>query len=76
MVMVDKLTKDVHFIPMRSTHKETVSTKTYIVAMSPLSLSYLLAPKMNQSLWFHFAVDSMVICSFLHFVLISSSVKT
>jgi hypothetical protein len=36
----------------------------------------LLAPKMNQSLWFHFVVDSMVIGSFLHFVLSSSSGKT
>jgi hypothetical protein len=36
----------------------------------------LLAPKMNQSLWFHFVVDSMVIGSFLQFVLSSSSGKT
>jgi hypothetical protein len=36
----------------------------------------VLAPKMNQSLWFHFVVDSMVIGSFLQFVLSSSSGKT
>jgi hypothetical protein len=39
-------------------------------------LTLLLAPKMNQSLWFHFVVDSMVIGSFLQFVLSSSSGKT
>jgi hypothetical protein len=34
---------------------------------SPFQIVYgmLLAPKMNQSLWFHFVVDSMAIGSFL-----------
>jgi hypothetical protein len=33
----------------------------------------LLAPKMNQSLWLHFVVDSMAIGCFLKFFFLSSS---
>jgi hypothetical protein len=56
MVVVDKLTKDAHFIPVKTTHKETNITKIYMKEISrlhgvPKAIVSDRDPKFTSNLW-------------------------
>jgi hypothetical protein len=70
------LTRRIHNLVELQQDREQLMEKTELHQEKMKEIFDMLAPKMNQSLWFHFVDDSMVICSFLHLFLISSSVKT